>query len=351
MSDHLFDSKVLVELLRQEVGDGCLLAVDRNLEICDLSEATKVKTTDGKIVSIGKNIPEYDAIDTGIFLCTPTIFDAIEKVVSQKRDTLSDAVDLLARRGKASTIDISGFWIDVDTPSDLKLARKIVSQRSVKPTNGVISRYINRRFSTQIFTPLILKVYKEVTPNQASLLSFIVGVISALFFFLLRPVMGGFFVQLASILDGCDGEIARYKNMHSNLGDFIDAVLDRYADSFILLGMFYFSLVTIGNKEVFGIYWTPLLIIGISVLAILGNLMVSYSSAKSIASLNYRYEGRWIATGRGRDLRLFLLFLGGVLSFFHPISVFFALLIIALQTNLIVIWRIILSWKIFRDEE
>jgi phosphoglycolate phosphatase-like HAD superfamily hydrolase/phosphatidylglycerophosphate synthase len=150
-------------------------------------------------------------------------------------------------------------------------------------------------------------------------------------------------------LDGCDGEIARLKNMQSTLGNFIDAVLDRYADGFMLLGMFYYSLSRIGSKETFGIYWSPLIIITVSILAILGNLMVSYSSAKSVVNFGYRYKGRWIAAGRGRDLRLFLLFIGGVMTYLHPIFAFFALFLIALQTNIIVIYRTILSWNCSTD--
>jgi CDP-L-myo-inositol myo-inositolphosphotransferase len=166
-------------------------------------------------------------------------------------------------------------------------------------------------------------------------------------FFILQPVIGGVLIQLSSILDGCDGEIARYKYMQSKIGDFIDAILDRYADSFILLGMLYYSITTISNKEIFGICWNPLTIILICGISIIGNLMVSYTSAKSIANLNYRYKGRLIATGRGRDIRLFILFLGGVFSFLNPVYVFFAIIIIALLTNIIVLKRMILSWRIF----
>jgi len=209
-----------------------------------------------------------------------------------------------------------------------------------KPADGIISRHINRKVSTRIFTPLILKLYKGVTPTQVSLLSFAVAALSAILFFLSHPIAGGIFIQLSSILDGCDGEIARLKKMSTGIGGFTDAVLDRYADAIILLGMFYYLMVT----KIFGFYQTPLTIIFTSTLAIIGSLMVSYTAARAIADLNYQHKGN-------RDLRLFILFMGGVLSYIHPVSVFFSLFIIALMTNMTVMWRTVLSWKNFREDE
>jgi phosphoglycolate phosphatase len=78
--------------------------------------------------------------------------------------------------------------------------------------------------------------------------------------------------------------------------------------------------------------------------------MVSYTSATSVVNFGYVYKRRGIAAGRGRDIRLFLLFIGGIMSYLHPISVFLALLVIALQTNIIVISRVILSWNYFTRE-
>ncbi|GAI94524.1 unnamed protein product, partial [marine sediment metagenome] len=54
---------------------------------------------------------------------------------------------------------------------------------------------------------------------------------------------------------------------------------------------------------------------------------------------------------RGRDFRLFLLFIGGIMTYFHPISVFFTLLFIAILTNTIVLWRTFLSWNYFLTKD
>ncbi len=337
MCDHVFDLSILKELLEyaKNRGDKCVLCVDKPENVFDLEDATKILLERNKPKAIGKGIKNYNAVDCGLFYCTPAIFNALVEEIGKGKYELSDAVQCLIDSDNLEVFDVHGrFWCDIDTQESLKYAKNKMLKSLEKPTDGIISRYINRKFSTKIFTPLILKIYKEVTPNQVSLLSFGVAVISALLFLLCHPVIGGFLIQLSSILDGCDGEIARLKNMSTGIGGFIDAILDRYADAIILLGMFYYLMVT----KIFD----PLAVIFISSLAIIGSLMVSYTAARAIADLNYRHRGN-------RDFRLFILFIGGVLSYIHPVSVFFSMVIIALMTNITVMWRTVISWKMFRE--
>lgn len=356
MGDHIFDEDILRRLKDEKIQKGeVILATDFKTDsnsFVDINDVTKVSVNNNKVTDIGKNITQYNAYDTGIFLCSPAIFTAIEtSIIRYNDDSLSGGIKILAREGKVKSFDVKeNFWIDIDDEKAFQTAEKHLIDKLKKPADGLISRYINRKFSTRIFTPLLLKIYQGITPNQVSLLSFIIGLISSVYFFLGHAITGALLIQMSSILDGCDGEIARLKHMQSSLGDFVDAILDRYADGLIMSGMFYYSLTEIGNKEIFGIYWSPLIIIIISVLAIIGNLMISYSSAKSVANFGYRYKGRWIAAGRGRDLRLFFLFIGGIMTYFYPIFVLFALFIIAIQTNIIVIWRTLLSWNYFQKK-
>jgi len=340
MCDHVFEPGIVKQLLSYAPGTGkCILCVDRPENVFDLADATKVLVVGERPKRIGKGLKEYNAIDCGIFYCTPAIFNALSAAIADGDTALTGAVQRLIQSDELGVLDIHDrFWCDIDTPASLRYAEKRMLSSLGKPADGVISRHINRKISTRIFTPLILKLYKEVTPTQVSLLSFVVAVLSAILFFLSHPVAGGIFIQLSSILDGCDGEIARLKRMTTGIGGFTDAVLDRYADAIILLGMFYYLMVT----KMFGFYLAPLTIIFTSTLAIIGSLMVSYTAARAIADLNYRHKGN-------RDLRLFILFMGGVLSYIHPISVFFSLFIIALMTNMTVMWRTAISWKKFRE--
>src|SRR5262249_20493921 len=71
MTDHLFDREIVDLLLECADTGGVTLAVDKKLTSCfDLEDAMKVKTRDDRVIEIGKNLAGYDAIDTGLFLCS-----------------------------------------------------------------------------------------------------------------------------------------------------------------------------------------------------------------------------------------------------------------------------------------
>lgn len=129
MADHLFDYKILTEL--QEISlerDECVLCVDRNHhKYLDIHDATKVVIKYGKITDIEKRLSEYNGIDTGIFLCTPAIFNAIDESIANGNDNLSGGIRILADSGKMRALDISDkYWIDVDHDKALKNAKSIV---------------------------------------------------------------------------------------------------------------------------------------------------------------------------------------------------------------------------------
>ena len=346
MADHVLDEAILRTLMAERLdGDELVLAVDSQIvdhPSVDPSDVTRVRRNGTHICEIGKGIARFDAYDTGAFLCAPSLFGALEESLREGDSTLSGGVRRLADRGKARTVDVRGYyWVDVDTPADAARARALLYAGLIKPHDGVIARTINRRLSLGLFTPLLL-LSRGISANQVTVLSFLVAAAASGFFFAALPLLGGVAVQLASVLDGSDGEIARLKKQESDFGRFFDAVVDRYADAIILFSMFYFAWASLELETFLGAVHVPL-VVGAGLLALAGNLMVSYTSAKSVTDLGYTYQGRWIASGRGRDLRLFALFLGGVLAIVHPLAVLVALGTVAMLTNAIVLQRLRLS--------
>jgi choline kinase len=129
MSDHLFDPAI-IDLLIESANIHLLnLAVDRKIDsVFDLDDAMKIQTRGDKVVAIGKNLPDYDAIDTGLFVCPESIFDYLERARSgSRRDdcALADGVRLMAADAKVCAIDIGdAWWQDVDTPQMLLRAEE-----------------------------------------------------------------------------------------------------------------------------------------------------------------------------------------------------------------------------------
>jgi choline kinase len=130
MADHIMDRKLL-ELARDHylAPESCALLVDYKLaSIYDMGDATKTLVQAGKIVEIGKELDCYNSVDTGLFVCSPVLFDCLRKVYRTNGDvSLSEGIQFLAAHGRMHAIDIlDAFWQDVDTPDMLEHAEKML---------------------------------------------------------------------------------------------------------------------------------------------------------------------------------------------------------------------------------
>ena len=141
MSDHLFDPQI-VRTMNQSCPPegGLLLGVDRHLDnpLIDLDDVTKVHSDNDHIRHIGKQLTDYDAFDTGIFLCTPGLFDALQSSMEQGDDSLSGGVYQLAGKNLARVHDIERrFWLDVDDEAAFHKATAILKTQNDIPTKVV----------------------------------------------------------------------------------------------------------------------------------------------------------------------------------------------------------------------
>ncbi len=326
MADHLFDPNLVRPLTTLTLGDGEIaLGVDGNTRnpLIDMEDATRVWVDDDgpteskKIRDIGKGLADFNGFDTGIFLCSPAIFKALEQSKEKDGDTtLSGAVRVLAAEGRAKAIPMDGFWVDVDDPATFHKAEQALLKRlRDKPNDGPVARYLNRPLSVQISRYL---AQCDVTPNQISLFSFLCSLLAAGLFALggyFTLLLGGVLAQFASIIDGCDGEVARLKYQSSDFGGWFDAVLDRYADAFLLFGLTWHLLAAAMNG------W--ILLVGF--MAIIGSFMLSYTADKYDNLMRERIQaGGKGGLRMGRDMRVFLIFLGAVANMVLPVLVLIA---------------------------
>jgi choline kinase len=130
MGDHLFEPRVLERLLNVGRARGeALLGIDRRTDDPEITfEATKVRLRGDRIVAIGKSLDAYDALDTGLFVCDPTLFAALEESCATGDSTLSGGVRRLAAQGLVRGVDIGDArWCDIDTVADLTLAEELLA--------------------------------------------------------------------------------------------------------------------------------------------------------------------------------------------------------------------------------
>ncbi|MCH8113551.1 MAG: NTP transferase domain-containing protein [Proteobacteria bacterium] len=328
MIDHLFDPKIARALADDPPAPGEMcLAVDRDKDaIFDIDDVTRVKIDGGRIQEIDKTLDDWDASDTGIMLCTSGLFEGLERAAASNKHGLSGGLRELASEGRAKTVDVTGLpWLDVDTPEALREAeRRLMRDQGAKTRDGPVARHLNRPVSRRLSRYL---VRTAVTPNQISLISWALSVIAAALMALGGyPALaaGGLLAQVASIVDGCDGEIARLKHSQSKFGGWLDAVLDRYADAFLLFGLTWHVFGSTGSH-------LPLLI---GFAAIVGSFLSSYTADKYDGLMAQRLKDTSYFR-LGRDVRVFIIFLGAVTN-----QALFALAVIALVMNLDVVRRI-----------
>jgi phosphatidylglycerophosphate synthase len=122
----------------------------------------------------------------------------------------------------------------VATPADLGAAERRLMGALVKDTDGFMARHVERPISLRISR---LLAPTSITPNQMSLISIAVGLCGAPFFlsaYALWQTIGALLFLAHSILDGCDGELARLKFQESRWG----GVLDFWGDNIVHTAIF-----------------------------------------------------------------------------------------------------------------
>src|SRR3989338_366769 len=175
MSDHIFQPEALADLIKEPLPARTVrLAVDPRLEtIFDMEDATKVQHKENRIQSIGKNLDSFNAVDTGLFACTPAMFEVLHQASQTKPPSLTDGMKILSKEGRLHAHPLTKFyWQDVDTPESYRYAGKMLLQSCRKQTDGVVSRNFNRTISLFVSKWL---VRTPISANVITVLTTLLG--------------------------------------------------------------------------------------------------------------------------------------------------------------------------------
>lgn len=115
-----------------------------------------------------------------------------------------------------------------------------------------------------------LAILLRITPNQISWASLVLGGIAGSFLAYGSFGTAALIATFSAFLDSLDGMVARLTSVASNAGEVLDATIDRYVEFFFLAGL------VIYYREV------PAMQI-LSLFALMGSFMISYSTAKAEA--------------------------------------------------------------------
>lgn len=144
-------------------------------------------------------------------------------------------------------------------------------------------------------------------------------------------VAASIFFLLSGFFDALDGIMARIYGETTVFGGFLDSLLDRYADSFVLV-----AIITSGLCDPF---W------GSAALA--GSLLVSYSRARAEAS-GAKMEAVGIAE---RAERIIILTSASLISFFYNQALSWGITLLAILTNLTVLQRMLHFYSASKQKE
>lgn len=194
-----------------------------------------------------------------------------------------------------------------------------------------------RPFASKVIDPLAdYFVRYEISPNTVSIASLICAFFAGLSFYYSPAsrefiLLAGILVILNSIFDALDGVIARKSNRATPRGDFLDHVIDRYSDVFIICSIFFAGYVS----------WQ------LGVTAIVGVLLTSYLGTQAQALSLGRYYGGIM--GRADRLVVIILAAFGNFVFSAPIAGFsilgWAVILIAVTSHITAVQRIYYIWK------
>jgi len=179
-------------------------------------------------------------------------------------------------------------------------------------------------FLDRPLTPLAKKL--KINPNVITITGFLITTAAAVTLPYNMKV-GGILILCGGLFDMLDGIIARANNRTTDFGAFLDSVLDRYSDSFLLLG---FSWYFLKNGSTAGLF--------LSVGTMFGALIISYTKARAEGL------GRNCHTGlMERPERVILMAFGALTGFVLPV-----MWLMFVLTHVTVVQRIYHVWKLMK---
>ncbi len=194
-----------------------------------------------------------------------------------------------------------------------------------KPTDRFVLKWIKINLSAPI-TPHLVE-FRWLKPWMITVTSTAIGISAGLILAVGWSFLAGLLAAAAQILDGVDGQFARLTGQESRAGAFLDSVLDRYTDGFLVIGLIIF------NEQTGLPAW---LLIPLGGLAMIGSGLISYSSARA-ENLGIRFGGPTMAS---KGTRTTVIAVSSILSpvlTFMPVA---ALCYLAFHTNMVVLYRI-----------
>ena len=129
------------------------------------------------------------------------------------------------------------FLVTLDSQDKVKVIEAKLLENIRQSTPGPVAKHLNKRISL----PISLQLAKwGMHPHAVSMFNIIVGFSTGIFVSVGQYwayLLGAFLFQMASVFDGCDGELAKLRFRTSKQGEYLDSISDNGALLSFFIGL------------------------------------------------------------------------------------------------------------------
>ena len=188
-------------------------------------------------MTLASAIPELDEpallINGGVFVETTDL----QRVVEERGQLFSAEgarLPVAMTVGDAAPVSAGKVAVPVTDAISAHDAERRLWTSLTSSTDGIVDRFLNRPLGRYLSKMLI---YTPLSPNQVSVVSTLVGILSGWFFARAYFISGAFLLQLSAIIDCVDGDLARVLYKESQVGKWLDLVGDQFVHIAVFAGI------------------------------------------------------------------------------------------------------------------
>ncbi|VVC02528.1 Bifunctional IPC transferase and DIPP synthase [Candidatus Bilamarchaeum dharawalense] len=177
-----------------------------------------------------------------------------------------------------------------------------------------------------------------LSPNQWTVLSLLIAIIGGYIIAIKSDlILGLLFFALAAAVDAIDGAVARARNQVSNLGGFIDGLVDRFVEAIFLFSLMFYPLPTIFVDA--NIWLAGVIFLG----TCMPSFVRAYADHKGIIS---REKALALGGICERSERLIIVIVGLVVGISYSLEFFiYSLMLVILLSLITILQRLFFIYK------
>jgi phosphatidylglycerophosphate synthase len=187
-------------------------------------------------ITLASKIPELDEpallINGAVFVETVDL----QRVIEERGQLFSADARLPVgmATGEPAPVIAEKIAVLVADATSVREAERRLWASLTSNTDGIVGRFLNRPLGRYLSKVLI---HAPFSPNQVSIVSALVGILSGWFFAVGYFISGAFLLQISAIIDCVDGDLARVLYKESCLGKWLDLVGDQFVHIAVFAGI------------------------------------------------------------------------------------------------------------------